>query len=86
MVSNPIGRNSKHLGVNVPKWMDEELARRAQAMGISKSKYASRVLANWLASRTPLIMTDGDPAVMEAKPPAYGSPEPGDKKKNTTRP
>jgi hypothetical protein len=48
MATNPIGKGTKTIGINMCKKMADELERRADSMHISKSKYCKIVLGEWL--------------------------------------
>ena len=50
MATNPIGQNTKTIGINMPIKMARELEKRAKGMGISISKYVKVVLNDWLTS------------------------------------
>lgn len=50
MATNPIGKGTKTLGINMPQKMASELERRADSMHISKSKYCKMILTNWIDS------------------------------------
>jgi hypothetical protein len=50
MATNPIGKGTKTIGINMPDKMAAELEKRADSMHISKSKYCKIVLGEWLKS------------------------------------
>ena len=50
MTTNPIGKGTKTIGINMCKKMADELESRATSMHISKSKYCKVVLQQWLDS------------------------------------
>jgi len=54
MTTNPIGKGSKTIGINMCKKMAEELEKRASSMHISKSKYCKIVLQQWIDSKKKL--------------------------------
>jgi hypothetical protein len=56
MATNPIGKGTKTVGINMGKKMAEELERRADSMHISKSKYCKIVLGEWLKSGNKLTL------------------------------
>ena len=50
MATNPIGKGTKTIGINMCSKVAEELERRADSMHISKSKYCKIVLGEWMKS------------------------------------
>jgi hypothetical protein len=56
MATNPIGKGSKTLGINMPAKMAAELEKRADAMSISKSNYCKIILQQWIASGKKLTL------------------------------
>jgi hypothetical protein len=50
MATNPIGKNTKTIGLNMPQQMADELEKRAESMHLSTSKYCKVILTNWLES------------------------------------
>lgn len=56
MTTNPIGKGTKTIGINVGTKMADELGRRADSMHISKSKYCKIILQQWLASGKKLTL------------------------------
>jgi hypothetical protein len=56
MATNPIGRGSKTIGLNMDKKMAAELEARAASMHISKSKYCKIVLQQWIDSGKKLTL------------------------------
>jgi hypothetical protein len=56
MATNPIGKGTKTIGINMCKKMAEELERRADSMHISKSKYCKIVLQQWIDSGKKLTL------------------------------
>jgi hypothetical protein len=58
MVTNPIGKGTKTIGINMGKQMAEELVRRAGSMHISKSKYCKIVLQQWIDSEKKLTLEE----------------------------
>ncbi len=50
MATNPIGKGTKTIGINMPDKMANDLEKRADSMHISKSKYCKIVLGEWLKS------------------------------------
>jgi hypothetical protein len=58
MATNPIGKGTKTIGINMDKKMAGELESRAESMHISKSKYCKIVLQQWLASGKKLTLAE----------------------------
>jgi len=58
MATNPIGKNSKTIGVNMPLEIATEIERRAESMHISKSNYCKIILREWMKSGKKLKLTD----------------------------
>ena len=56
MATNPIGKGTKTIGINMGKQMAEELEKRAASMHISKSKYCKIVLQQWIDSKKKLTL------------------------------
>ena len=50
MATNPIGKNTKTIGINMSQKMADDLEERASSMHLSTSKYAKVILSQWLAS------------------------------------
>jgi len=50
MTTNPIGKGTKTIGINMCKKMADELESRAESMHISKSTYCKIVLQQWIDS------------------------------------
>ena len=58
MTTNPIGKNTKTIGINMPKEMAQELERRAKSMHLSTSKYCKLILSEWLKSGSKLVLKE----------------------------
>lgn len=58
MVTNPIGKGTKTIGINMSKAMAEDLEKRADSMNISKSKYCKIVLGEWLKGGKKLTLSE----------------------------
>lgn len=56
MATNPIGKGTKTIGINMDKKMASELESRAESMHISKSKYCKLVLGEWMKSGKKLTL------------------------------
>ena len=50
MATNPVGKNTKTIGINMNKKMADELEKRANSMHLSVSKYCKVILSEWLKS------------------------------------
>lgn len=48
--TNPVGKGTKTIGINVKQEMAEELERRAKSMQISTGAYVKIILGEWLTS------------------------------------
>ncbi len=58
MATNPIGKNTKTIGINMAKKMAEELEKRSTKMNVSKSMYCKIVLQNWIDSGKKLSLSE----------------------------
>lgn len=58
MTTNPIGKGTKTIGINMSKKMADELEKRATSMHISKSKYCKIILQQWLDSGNKLTLSE----------------------------
>ncbi len=58
MATNPTGKGTKTIGINMNKKMANELERRANSMHISKSKYCKIILQQWLDSGKKLTLSE----------------------------
>jgi len=58
MATNPIGKGTKTIGINMPKKMANDLERRSSSMHISKSKYCKIVLQQWITSGKKLTLAE----------------------------
>jgi len=56
MATNPIGKGTKTIGINMPDKMANDLEKRATSMHISKSKYCKIVLQQWIDSGKKLTL------------------------------
>lgn len=59
MTTNPIGKNTKTIGINMSDKMANDLEERAQSMQISTSKYCKIILSQWLDSGKKLTLSEG---------------------------
>ncbi len=58
MATNPIGKGTKTIGINMDKKMADELETRANSMHISKSKYCKIILRQWIDSGKKLTLSE----------------------------
>lgn len=56
MATNPIGKGTQTIGINMPIKMAAELEKRANSMRISKSKYCKIILQQWMESGKKLTL------------------------------
>jgi cyclopropane fatty-acyl-phospholipid synthase-like methyltransferase len=59
MTTNPIGKGTKTIGINMSKDMADEIEKRASSMHLSASKYAKLILLDWLESDKKLTLKEG---------------------------
>ena len=59
MATNPIGKNTKTIGINMDKKMADELEKRAKSMQLSTSSYCKIVLGEWIKSGKKLKLQEG---------------------------
>ncbi len=58
MSTNPPGKGTKTIGINMNAQMAEQLAKRAESMHLSVSKYCKIILREWLDSGNKLNLTE----------------------------
>jgi len=58
MTTNPIGKGTKTIGINMSKKMANDLEIRSSSMHISKSKYCKIILQQWLDSGKKLTLSE----------------------------
>ena len=58
MATNPVGKDTKTIGINMAKKMADELEVRANSMHISTSKYCKIVLNEWIKSGKKLTLQE----------------------------
>ncbi len=58
MTTNPVGRDTQTIGINMPTKMANELKRRSNSMNISKSKYIKIILQQWMDSDNKLTLSE----------------------------
>lgn len=50
MATNPVGKGTKTIGINMKSEMADDIQERAGSMQLSTSAYCKIILKNWLAS------------------------------------
>lgn len=50
MATNPIGKNTKTIGINMRQEMADELERRAKSLNLSTGAYCMIILQQWIDS------------------------------------
>jgi len=58
MATNPVGKGTKTIGINMNTKMATELEKRASSMHISKSNYCKIILQQWLDSGKKLTLSE----------------------------
>ncbi len=58
MATNPIGKGTQTIGINMSKKMADDLEKRADSMHISKSKYCKIILQQWIDSGKKLTLSE----------------------------
>ncbi len=58
MATNPMGKGTKTIGINMNAKMAANLENRAVSMHISKSKYCKIILQQWLDSGNKLTLRE----------------------------
>ena len=58
MATNPIGKGTKTIGINMNTKMANDLEKRSSSMHISKSKYCKIILQQWLDSGKKLTLSE----------------------------
>jgi len=58
MATNPIGKNTKTIGINMKAEMAEQLEARAESMHLSVSKYCKLILTQWMESNKKLKLQE----------------------------
>ena len=58
MATNPIGKGTKTIGINMNAKMAGELDKRAQSMHLSVSKYCKIILQQWIDSGKKLNLAE----------------------------
>jgi cyclopropane fatty-acyl-phospholipid synthase-like methyltransferase len=58
MATNPVGKGTKTLGINMSKEMCEEIEARAASMHLSSSRYAKLILMDWMESGRQLTLKE----------------------------
>ena len=58
MATNPAGKGTKTIGINMNNKMANELINRSESMHLSVSKYCKILLQQWLDSGKKLNLTE----------------------------
>ncbi len=58
MATNPVGKGTKTIGINMDKKMADDLEKRAASMHISKSNYCKIILRQWVESGKKLTLSE----------------------------
>lgn len=58
MATNPVGKGTKTIGINMNSEMADELEKRAKSMQISTSRYCKVILSNWMESGQKLTLQE----------------------------
>ncbi len=58
MATNPVGKGTKTIGINMSSKMANDLEKRADSMHISKSKYCKIILQQWIDSGKKLTLSE----------------------------
>lgn len=58
MSTNPVGKGTKTVGINMRANMADDLSARADSMHISVSKYCKIILRQWIESGKKLNLTE----------------------------
>ena len=58
MATNPIGKDTKTIGINMSKKLSDALEERANSMHLSTSKYCKIILSQWLESGKKLKLSE----------------------------
>ncbi len=58
MSTNPIGKGTKTIGINMSATMADELSDRVDSMHLSVSKYCKIILQQWIDSGNKLNLTE----------------------------
>jgi hypothetical protein len=58
MATNPVGKETKTIGINMNMKMADELEERANSMHLSVSKYCKIILGDWLTSGKKLKLAE----------------------------
>ena len=58
MATNPIGKDTKTIGINMSAKMADDLEARASSMHLSTSKYCKLILMEWMNSKQKLKLEE----------------------------
>ena len=68
MATNPVGKGSKTIGINMPQDMANALKSRAESMGMSVSSYCKIIFGQWLESGAGLQLEESLPESSSIRP------------------
>ena len=58
MATNPVGKNTKTIGINMKADMAREIERRAKSMQLSMGAYCKIILKQWIDSGAKLKLQE----------------------------
>ena len=58
MATNPVGKGTKTIGINMKSEMADDIEKRAKSMGISTGMYCKLILGSWLKSGKKLTLSE----------------------------
>ena len=58
MATNPAGKGTKTIGINMKLDMANEIERRAKSMQISTGQYCKIILGNWIDSGQKVVLRE----------------------------
>lgn len=58
MATNPVGKGTKTIGINMSAEMADALELRAKSMQLSTSRYCKVILSNWMESGKKLTLQE----------------------------
>lgn len=59
MATNPAGKGTKTIGINMKKEMAHDLEKRAASMQLSTGAYCKIILGEWMKSGKKLTLKEG---------------------------
>ena len=58
MATNPVGKGTKTIGINMKSEMADDIEKRAKSMGISTGMYCKTILGNWMKSGKKMTISE----------------------------